>query len=728
MATVAEEKKLNESGPSSLTLLFAALRRLDSLIQRALVSAQDAYGAESLTDRFRGLHIAPDEVERLLVREPGAPALQTGAAVTAEDLWPDEFESISHLAWLAGEYDLSQFDLYALLIALAPELDLRYERLYAYLQDDVTRRRPSVDLALNLLCQSAEAKIDRRTRFAPEAPLIRHGLIHLLPDQNQAQPPLLAHYLKVDEQIVRWLLGEESLDERLASFSEFTRPRISMAELAPDDEVKRIFESLADRSGADRRAAIIYMQGPLGAGQRQIVDALAFELGAPLLFADLSRAANTASQDFDHRLKLLFREARLRNAILFLDGADALRGVEREFHFQSLLGSLAETSVITILNGLKPWGTFGHNNMPDRPLGVVTVKIPFPDFERRKSHWRSSLVAAGIQLDDGALDALSARFRLTPSQIADAVATARNRAGRKPTSTADWFVMSMDAAREQSGKDLASLAWKIEPRHTWRDIVLPEDSMTQLNEICLRVANSHRVLGDWGFGRKLSLGKGASALFTGPSGTGKTMAAEIIANELGLELYKIDLSGVVSKYIGETEKNLDRVFTAAENANAILFFDEADALFGKRSEVRDSHDRYANIETAYLLQKMEQYEGVAILATNLRQNMDDAFTRRLQFIVEFPFPDEERRCRIWQALFPPEAPREESIDYVFLARQFKLAGGNIKNIVMGAAFLAAADGGCIGMEHLVRATSRECQKMGRVLSAGDLGKYAEVML
>ena len=180
------------------------------------------------------------------------------------------------------------------------------------------------------------------------------------------------------------------------------------------------------------------------------------------------------------------------------------------------------------------------------------------------------------------------------------------------------------------------------------------------------------------------------------------MAAEVIANELGLDLYKIDLSGVVSKYIGETEKNLDRIFTAAENANAILFFDEADALFGKRSEVRDAHDRYANIEIVYLLQKMEQYEGIAILATNLRQNMDDAFMRRLQFIVEFPFPDEAHRRQIWQVLFPAEAPREEEIDFDFLAKQFRLSGGNIKNIVLGAAFLAAANGGRIGMEQLMK--------------------------
>jgi len=719
MAAVVEEKDLNARGASSRSDLFAALRRLDRLIQHALSAAHEAYGMEWLTDRFRGLHISPDEVERLLAREPGAPALRVDGAETEDALDSDGFKGMSQLAWLAGAYDLSPFDLDALLIALAPELDLRYERLYAYLQDDVTRRRPSVDLALNLLCPSADAKIEKRARFAPESPLIRHGLVHLLPDQNQTQPPLLAHYLKADEQIVRWLLCERSLDERLVSFSEFISPDVSLSELPLDGAVKRTLSSFAALTRTDRRPITLYFHGPLGAGCRRIAEALARELGLPLLAADLPRAANAAQTDFEQRLMLLRREARLRNAVLFLDDVDALRGEDRALQRRALLESLSQTPVITILNGRQPWGTFGHRGA-NGPLGVVTLPIAFPDFEQRRSYWRMNLSAEGVQLGDGELDALSGRFRLTPSQIADAVATTRNGAGWTDASTEDWFAKLLGAARAQSSKDLASLAWKIEPRYAWHDIVLPSDSLAQLREICLRVANSHQVLDAWGFGRKLSLGKGVNALFTGPSGAGKTMAAEIVAGELGLDLYKIDLSGVVSKYIGETEKNLDRIFTTAENANAILFFDEADALFGKRSEVRDSHDRYANIETAYLLQKMEQYEGIAILATNLRQNMDEAFTRRLQFIVEFPFPDEEHRRRIWQTLFPPEAPREEEIDFAFLAKQFKLAGGNIKNIVMGAAFLAAADGGRIGMEQLIKATSRECRKMGRVLGDGDL--------
>jgi SpoVK/Ycf46/Vps4 family AAA+-type ATPase len=732
MSTVIEENKLNARGLSPLDGLFAALRRLDRLIQRAITVAEDTYGPESLTDRFRGLLIGPDEVERLLARDPGAPALRTGAVETAEEPGPDESGRMPQLDWLAVAYDLSPFDLDVLLIALAPELDLRYERLYAYLQDDVTRRRPSVDLALNLLCPSAVAKIQSRARFAPESPLIRHGLVHLLPDQNQMRPTLLAHYLKVDDQIARWLLGERSLDERLMSFSEFIAPVVSLNDLGLDDGLRRALSSLIGRARIgwrmDWRPITIYFQGPLGAGQRRIAAALARELGLPLLVADLARAAGGALPDFEARLKLLFREAWLHNAIIFLDGVDALRGAERELYFQSLLESLAEAPAITILNGRQPWESFGRNT-PGRPLGVVTVTIPFPDFEQRKSHWRSSIGAAEIQLSDGELDALSNRFRLTPDRIEDAVATARNRADWMDASIGDetnvnWFAELMASARRQSSHDLSSLAWKVEPHYTWRDIVLPDDAVTQLREICSRVSNQSEVFGKWGFGEKLAHGKGVSALFAGPSGTGKTMAAEIIAHELGLDLYKIDLSGVVSKYIGETEKNLDRIFTTAENANAILFFDEADALFGKRSEVHDSLDRYANIETSYLLQKMEQYEGVAILATNLRQNLDEAFMRRLQFIVEFPFPDEAHRRRIWQVLFPAQAPREEDIDFEFLARQFRLSGGNIKNIVLGAAFLAASNGGRIGMEQLIRATWREHQKMGRVLNTNDLGRYS----
>ena len=354
-----------------------------------------------------------------------------------------------------------------------------------------------------------------------------------------------------------------------------------------------------------------------------------------------------------------------------------------------------------------------------------------PDYASRQNYWKNALGLQGIEIGDTDCAALSERFRLTPRQIAQAVATTIERGRWRQASEPDCEASGngnteliiadlFGAARAQSGNDLALLAQKVEPQYTWNDIVLPEDTLTQLHEICQRIVHRHCVFKKWGFDRKLSLGKGVNALFAGTSGAGKTMASEVIANELGLDLYKIDLSGVVSKYIGETEKNLDRIFTAAENSNAILLFDEADALFGKRSEVRDSHDRYANIETCYLLQKMEQFDGIALLATNQRQNLDAAFTRRLAFTIHFPFPDEAGRLQIWKKIWPEQTPVAADLDLESLASQFKLSGGNIKNIALAASFLAAEDDQPIAMAHLLQATRREYQKMGKVLSDKEL--------
>jgi SpoVK/Ycf46/Vps4 family AAA+-type ATPase len=241
-----------------------------------------------------------------------------------------------------------------------------------------------------------------------------------------------------------------------------------------------------------------------------------------------------------------------------------------------------------------------------------------------------------------------------------------------------------------------------------------------LREIIATVRGRPTVLETWGVGQKLASSAGVTILFAGPPGTGKTMAAEVVASELQLDLYKIDLSTVVNKYIGETEKNLGRIFDEASNSNAILFFDEADAIFGKRSEVKDAHDRYANIEVSYLLQRMETYDGVTVLATNLRANLDDAFSRRLQFAIDFPFPDEAYRLQIWQALFPPDVPRAADLDLPLMARRFKLAGGNIRNIIISAAYLAAADGGQVTMPHLLHGARRELQKMGRLIKEKEV--------
>jgi SpoVK/Ycf46/Vps4 family AAA+-type ATPase len=318
------------------------------------------------------------------------------------------------------------------------------------------------------------------------------------------------------------------------------------------------------------------------------------------------------------------------------------------------------------------------------------------------------------------------QFTLAPRDVARAVAgaarSARLRAGGAPAPVTAGDLW--DACRAETAWELEGLARRIEPRRRWDDIVLPPDVAAQLREIAAQVAHRGQVYERWGFGARLTRGSGITALFAGPSGTGKTLAAEILATELRLELIAVDLAGVVSKYIGETEKNLRRVFDAAERSGAILFFDEADALFGKRTDVKDSHDRYANIEVNYLLQRMEEYRGLAILATNRKTALDRAFLRRLRFLVDFPFPDAGDRRRIWRRVVPAEA-ETEALDFDALAR-LEIPGGNIRNVALNAAFLAAGDGAPIGMRHVMRAARREYAKIDRPASAAEFGAWTGV--
>ena len=707
--------------------LLAALKWLDAVLARATAAADAEYGPGGTRDPFRGLHISDEDVARLLARDPGAPALRSENGDAIEGL-ESAANGVPALTWLVGSFGLSTFDLGILFIALAPELDLRYERLYAYLQDDVTRRRPSVNLALDLLCETAGDKLARRTHFGPSAPLLRHRLIRLISDPSQVDPPLLARAIRLDEQILRLLTSEQGIDPRLAPFCELIEPTASLENVPLDPDVGRTLVDLAAEWRNTHRPVRLYFHGPHGAGQLLAAEALAREAGCRLLTTELGRASAIASE-FESTIDLLFREAWLLNAVLFLDGADAIRPDESAAKYARLMNGVAESRSVTILVGSRAWMP-PQSVSGTRATGVVTVKFPIPAFEQRRAFWAESLRSEGLDAEPAAVDAVADRYRLIPRQIQEATRALRNltlfRAG---TESADRSMGETDrvdardlfaAARLQTGHDLGSLARKIDARHAWQDIVLPADALAQLREICHRVVHHRVVLDDWGFGRKLSHGKGVNALFTGPAGTGKTMAAEILGNELSLDLYKIDLSSVVSKWIGETEKNLERIFTAAENANAILFFDEADALFGKRSEVKDSHDRYANVEISYLLQKMEEYEGIAILATNLRANLDEAFVRRLAFTVQFPFPDDESRRRIWTGIWPAATPVDRDVDAAYLAKQFKLSGGNIKNIALAAAVLAAADGDVVRMAHVLHATRREYQKMGKELSETHL--------
>ena len=363
---------------------------------------------------------------------------------------------------------------------------------------------------------------------------------------------------------------------------------------------------------------------------------------------------------------------------------------------------------------------------PDGAPPPIRIRLGEPDALAREAWWRDRLGVAGVDPASVDVDRLAARFRLTLDPISEAVRAAAagdaTPEGTPGAAQVPTTATLMAHARAVSSRDLQTLAEPIMPARTWDDLVLPADTLAQLGELCDRVARRSRVLDRWGFASKLSAGFGINALFTGPPGTGKTLAAEVVAHALGLNLYRIDLATIVSKYIGDTEKNLARVFQAAERSNAVLLFDEADALFGKRSAVRDSHDRYANIEISYLLQQMERYDGIAILATNLTQNMDEAFVRRLAFTICFPFPDEGLRRRLWAAVWPAATPRADDVDPAWLARRFKLSGGNIKNVALAAAHLVRDDEAGVTLDHVLRAVRREYQKMGKAMSDDELGR------
>jgi AAA+ superfamily predicted ATPase len=690
------------AGESTLHSLMAALQRLDRLLQAGVVRAQALYGAEAAVDRFRGLHIGDGEVQRLLTREPLSPTLFAEGAGFPGNTSDRESDG-SRLAWLRQAFNLSAFDMDVILIALAPEVDLRYERLYAYLQDDVTRKRPTVDLVLNLLCATAEERLARRSAFASDGALLRNAIVHLASDPNYVHPPLLAQCVKPDEQIVHFLLGDGGLDSRLSSSCRIILPTVEFSELVIPPETRRELTRLARGSSTAAPGLCLWFHGATGAGKAEAAQALARRTGTTLVALDASRVE---LGDIEITFRLAIREASLRRAFLYVEHAEYWRN---EPPILRLLAVLVQGRACSVIFG-------STEPLPAALLGAATpLAFPVPDAAGRARCWRQALAARGIDVEKATMSALAGRFRLTPAQIASAVSDAVLHTGGRPGEKD-----LLGAARAQSGEALAALADKIEPRATWDDIVLSADAINQLRELCARVDYRDRVLNDWGFGRRLSRGRGTTALFTGGPGTGKTMAAEVIANALGLYLYRIDLARVVSKYIGETEKNLDRVFTAAGGADAILFFDEADALFGKRSEVRDAHDRYANIEISYLLQKMEEYEGVAILATNLADHLDKAFTRRLAFHVYFPFPDEAARLQIWMRAWPKEVPISGSVDCRALAHALRLAGGSIRNISLAATFLAAADGGFVTMAHLLLATERENLKLGKTLRLEEL--------
>jgi hypothetical protein len=673
--------------------LQALLRVLDLLIHREILRLRATY--QLSLDEFRGLYISDAQVDALIAEHADDAHAADAAALTLEarQVWDECREHVRpQFPWarVCRAFDLDDFEAGILLVALAPDVHRKYETLYAYLNDDVSRRAPTVDLASRVLSSVPLERNELRRRLRPGARLFRERL--LVPGQTGSDfaiaPPLAGFLLELDDPPAVPATGWAAVrvPDRLVKALQALTPQVPIVVLESDDA------NLA----ASVAGAVCHGWGvPLEAVDASVE-------GVPAAIEQLAVSRRL------HRSGLLL----LRTKRLF-QPADAAAREE----LQRTCDILCRTRGPIFVH-IAPGHTW--RNTPLGLLRHVSFPLPEPDFDMRRELWREALADAGETVDARVLTETAGRFRLSASRIHSAVRHAADmrdvEAPGGPIGQARMFA----AARAFSEGGLGALARKVPLVNTWDDLVLPAVTLEQLHEVAAAARNRELVYSTWGLGGRNPGAGGVKVLFSGQSGTGKTMSAGVIARELGLDLYQIDLSRIVSKYIGETEKNLDAVFSAARGSNAVLFFDEADALFGKRSEVKDAHDRYANIEVGYLLQKMDEYEGIAVLATNLGRNIDAAFTRRLQYVVDLPLPDEALRLRLWRNMFTPDTPLGDDVNFALLARQYRFSGGEIRNVALAAAFLAASNGQVITMHVLTRAVAREMVRQGRLASLADL--------
>lgn len=572
---------------------------------------------------------------------------------------------------------LDQFQQSTVILAYTVLLDRKYEKLFAYLQDDMACRAPRTDLAVQLFCPD---------RLVEGVLVLRETVVEFLSSGTVSGQP---GRMLFDGAVRR-------LDSPLAVQQEAAR-RLDL-----------VF------SGAEERC--ICLSGPSGGGKRFQVEYLMGRNREKCVFADLE------GENWREIAEEAALAANLTGAYLCLyhldrrDEAGNLKSPERR-----MVEELAELE-------LGRNKRFLLSQLPLRArLSTLMVELELPPITEGE---RVALFRAFLQgeaLGGGAMEEeLAAKFQFSPQQIR----LACRQAGGLARLSGETFISGAlihQCCYRQAVHRLGDLASRVPAAYTWDDVVMPQSQKRLMQQACGHIKYRHQVYCGWGFDKKISYGRGLSVLFAGAPGTGKTMCAQVMANQLNMEMYKINISQIVSKYIGETEKNLQAVFAEARHANCILFFDECDALFGKRSEVKDSHDRSANMAAAYLLQQIEEYDGVCILATNLIGNIDEAFMRRITYVIRFPFPEAPMREEIYRRTIPEGAPKSEDIDWDFLARKFELSGGHIKNIVLSGAFMAAGEGGPISMRHLLRAAVDEMKKNDIVVVREELREYADLL-
>jgi hypothetical protein len=604
------------------------------------------------------------------------------------------------LSDIAAAFHLNDFERHLLLLSAAPELEEAFGARIAQAQSSGAVL-PSVGLAWRLFCPSLQECIESRDSLRDDAPLFRFRLLEM----EAQDAPLPGRILRADRRIVDALAGRMMPDARVAPYLRYLHPLESQAAAPPvglDLAVRlaqRIRESLNGGTQASSELVVNCFGAP-------VADLEAFAARA-CNYAGLSLLFATSGDIPLPYVPLFVRESRLLSCALFVG----------DFETKTAGGSewvrwLACSGFIVFI------GSEQALQVPRELESRIWLPIDVErlDVWKRMEKWERSLEDSGVELN-GSLQALADNFEMGASEIRRAARQAANLAWLHGEPLQIEHVMT--ACRREVQHHMGELAQQLSSLSGWDDLLLPDEALTKLRELCAQVKCQHIVLDRCGFGARLSRGRGVTALFAGPSGTGKTMAAEVIARDLQRDLYRVDLARVVSKYIGETEKNLRQVIDEAERARCVLLFDEGDALFGRRTEVRDSHDRYANIEVSYLLQLIEEIEAaVVILTTNRREAIDEAFLRRFRFLIDFPLPDAEIRRRLWANSFPPQLDIRD-VRFDVLADRLPLTGASVKNIALAATYLATSDGGILGSRQIAHATRRELERMGRPAPFSD---------
>ncbi|WP_406488540.1 ATP-binding protein [Streptomyces phaeochromogenes] len=692
------------ASPASATsdALLVRLARLRHRVAE-LVASRSAVDPTA-DDPLRGLYISDEAVRHLLgptavsyadvfenaTESESATGFEDGAgSEDAAGAEGTESAPDTRLERLAVRLGLTELDTRILLIALAPDLDRSFEPLYGYLNDDVSRRRATAGLALDL-CGLPAHLAEARARFHPSAPLSALGLLIV----EEPEHPFLSRVLRVPDRLVAHLLGDDTPDAALAGSVHPLDSLSSVPLPLPSASHDEFTARLAARLAVGPRT--VYLREHREGDGLVCTAAALRAAGVGALHFTPAAAGEPLPELLSDVLPRVLREARLRDRAIVVSPLPEKPG--------PLLRAMTEAGVPVVLVGAGPYDPQWCDRDP------LVLDAPRPHAGAVDT-WSAAL-GAGADGPGFDLAATVAPYRLGGDRIERAARAARDLAmfDGTPVTAAHLRL----AARQQSASGLERHARRIRPDVGWEDLVLPDRPLAQLHELALRARHRDQVLGDWRLSAGGGRGHGVLGLFAGESGTGKTLSAEVVAAELGLDLYVVQLSSIVDKYVGETEKNLERIFTEADRTDAVLLFDEADAVFGKRSEVKDSHDKHANMESAYLLQRLESFDGIALLTTNLRANIDEAFTRRLDLVVDFPFPDAEQRRALWRHSLA-HVPCAEDIEPAAVARDFEMAGGSIRSAVVTAAYTAAGRGGPVTTDDLLEGARREYRKAGRLV-------------